>query len=476
MTAFRFPAGFLWGTATSAYQIEGGWDADGKGLSIWDTFSARSGKIDGNHHGQVACNTYNDFETDIAIMQQLGIGAYRFSVSWPRVLPDGRGPANAAGLAYYDRLVDALLKAGITPFVTLFHWDLPHALQESMRGFESRDCAFHFADYAELMARTLGDRVRNWITLNEPWVHATLGYLRGLHAPGRMNPWAYLRVIHHQLLGHGLALERLRALDPAADVGLSLNLAPVYPARDTEGDRQAARLVDQGLNRIFLDSLFLGRYPEPLWSRLRRFQPEVQPGDLAVISQKIDFLGINYYTRTRVRRAWYIPYIQAWPTEGLGAPAQHLLRRGARYTNMGWEVFPEGLFALLTGIRRDYGDVPIYITENGAAFSDEVRDGRVHDEQRQRYLQDHLAQLSRAIDAGVDVRGYFAWSLLDNFEWSYGYHKRFGLVHVDYDTQQRTIKDSGYWYAAFIREASRRAMPPALNSAGTRVSSPASTS
>jgi beta-glucosidase len=291
-----------------------------------------------------------------------------------------------------------------------------------------------------------------------------------------MNPWAYLRVIHHQLLGHGLALERLRALDPAADVGLSLNLAPVYAARDTEGDRQAARLVDQGLNRIFLDSLFLGRYPEPLWSRLLRFQPEVQSGDMAIISQKIDFLGINYYTRTRVRRAWYIPYIQAWPTEGLGAPAQHLLRRGSRYTNMGWEVFPEGLFALLTGIRRDYGDVPIYITENGAAFSDEVRDGRVHDEQRQRYLHDHLAQLSRAIDAGVDVRGYFAWSLLDNFEWSYGYHKRFGLVHVDYGTQQRTIKDSGYWYAAFIREASRHAAPPASNNAGTRVSSPASTS
>jgi beta-glucosidase len=345
-----------------------------------------------------------------------------------------------------------------------------------MRGFESRDCAYLFADYAELMARTLGDRVRNWITLNEPWVHATLGYLRGLHAPGRMNPWAYLRVIHHQLLGHGLALERLRALYPTADVGLSLNLAPVYAAEETKGDRQAAKLVDQGLNRIFLDSLFLGRYPEPLWSRLRRFQPEVRPGDMAIISQKFDFLGINYYTRTRVRRAWYIPYIQAWPTEGLGAPAQHLLRRGSRYTNMGWEVFPEGLFALLTGIRRDYGDVPIYITENGAAFSDEVEEGRVHDEERQRFLQGHLAQLSRAIKAGVDVRGYFAWSLLDNFEWSYGYHKRFGLVHVDYETQQRTIKDSGYWYADFIREARLGASPSANGHAGTPLMTSTSTS
>lgn len=448
-----FPRHFLFGTATSAYQIEGGHDADGKGLSIWDDFASRSGKIYGNHSGRRAARTYFDFQTDIDIMRSLRLDAYRFSVSWPRILPRGYGPVNANGLGYYDRLVDALLEAGITPFVTLFHWDLPLTLFQEMRGFESRDCAFYFADYAELVVKQLGDRVKHWMTLNEPWVHATLGHLRGLHAPGRLNPWAYLKVIHHQLLGHGLAVDRIRAVDPVAQVGLSLNLSPAYPLRDNEADRAAAALGDQFTNRMYLDSVFLGRYPEPLWSRLNRFHPPVEPGDMAIIARPIDFLGINYYTRVRFKHAWYVPYLNAWP-EGLPVIQGHKPSTpvdGITYTAMGWEVYPGGLYELLFRLKQEYGNPAIFITENGAAFPDEVMNGRVHDTPRRDYLEQHLAVTAAALRVGVDVRGYFVWSLIDNFEWQHGYNKRFGIVYVDFETQERIIKDSGYWYADYIR-------------------------
>ena len=451
MSAVSFPPDFLFGAATSAYQIEGGWDADGKGPSIWDRFARLPGRIHRAHHGDVACNTYADFQTDIDIMRRLGLGAYRFSVAWSRVLPEGRGRVNERGLDYYDRLVDALLRAGIVPFVTLFHWDLPLALQEAMGGFVARDCAAHFADYAEIVARRLGDRVKQWITLNEPWVHATLGHLRGLHAPGRLNPWATLAVTHHQLLGHGLAAARLRAFDPSAQVGISLNLSPIYPAADTDADRAAARLADQFVNRLFLDALFQGRYPETLWSKVRRFRPRLLPDDMATIAQPLDFLGVNYYTRARVRHAWYVPFVNLWPTN------LPVISRAGRpgdgdYSQMGWEVYPAGLFELLFRLKTDYGNPPVYITENGAAYADTVAaDGGVHDEARCRYLELHLTAAAAAMRAGADVRGYFAWSLIDNFEWSHGYDKRFGLVYVDFETQQRIIKDSGHWYGALAR-------------------------
>ncbi len=465
MSDVAFPPGFLFGAATSAYQIEGGYDADGKGPSVWDRFVRRPGRVHRGHTGDVAGDTYRDFQTDVALMRQLGLDAYRFSVSWPRVLPSGRGPVNERGLDYYDRLVDALLGAGIAPFVTLFHWDLPQALQDTIGGFAGRDCAALFADYAEVVARRLGDRVGHWITLNEPWVFATLGHLRGSHAPGRRNPWAFLRAVHHQLLGHGLAAARLRAIAPAARVGLSLNLSPIYPAKNSDANRDAARLADQAVNRLFLDPLFRARYPEPLWTRLRPFRPPVRPGDMATIAAPLDFMGVNYYTRARVRRAWYVPFLGLWP-EGLAGvgrvgnpPASgsaEVERRVANppYSGMGWEVYPAGLFELLWRLKTEYGNPPIYVTENGAAYPDRLTaDGRVHDEARRAYLEQHLTVVAAAARAGVDARGYFVWSLLDNFEWTYGYDKRFGIVYVDYATQRRVIKDSGLWYSEFIGNA-----------------------
>lgn len=460
MTTQDFSDDFLFGASTSAYQIEGGWDADGKGPSIWDDFAHRKGKIFGDHHGDTACNTYFDFDTDIGIMRQLGLQAYRFSVSWPRVLPNGRGAVNEAGLDYYDRLVDALLEAGIRPFATLFHWDMPLALEQAMGGFAGRDCAFLFADYAATVTGRLGDRVKDWITLNEPWVHATLGYLRGMHAPGRLNPLTYLRVVHHQLLGHGLAMERIRQDHPDATVGISLNLAPSYPASSSPRDQHASALADQFVNRIYLDALLKGSYPQPLWNKLRFLHPRIQAGDMAIISRPLDFLGVNYYTRVVLKHAWYIPYFNAIPANlktTLTPRSNHHNNGRAAFSAMGWEVYPAGLFELLLRLKNDYGNPPVYITENGAAFPDVVEGGRVHDPQRQSYLEQHLAVVSAAARVGADVRGYFVWSLLDNFEWAYGYDKRFGLVHVDYDTQERIIKDSGIWYGDLI--ASRHLLP-----------------
>jgi beta-glucosidase len=458
MTYEAFPVHFLFGAATSAYQIEGSPTSDGKGLSIWDAFSARPGKIFRNQTGETAADTYQNFSIDIAIMQRLGLQAYRFSVSWPRVMPRGRGAVNQKGLDYYDRLVDELSAAGIKPFVTLFHWDLPLSLQEQIGGFTSRECAFAFADYAEAVVGRLGDRVKHWITLNEPWVHATLGYLRGLHAPGHLNPWAYLRVIHHQLLGHGLAMERIRELSPEAEVGLSLNLSPIHSTGNDERIRRAARVGDQFLNRVYLDSLFRGAYPQPLWNKLRALHPRIESGDMDVISRPIDFLGINYYTRALLRHAWFVPFLRALPvnfpiTEG--RPPVHN-GQGILYTDMGWEVYPGGLYELLFMMKQEYGNPPVYITENGAAFRDEVVNGRVNDPLRQRFLKEHLTVIAAAASVGVDVRGYFVWSLIDNFEWHHGYDKRFGIVYVDYDTQERIIKDSGYWYADLIRNAASR--------------------
>ena len=446
------PPGFLLGAATSAYQIEGGRDADGKGLSIWDHFSHRRGRIRHAHNGDLACDTYRDFQTDIDIMRQLGLEAYRLSVSWPRVMPEGRGRVNEKGLDYYERLIDALLAAGIAPFVTLFHWDLPLALHREGGGFARREGAEHFADYAAVVVGRLGDRVGHWITLNEPWVYATLGHMAGNHAPGRRNPWAYLRATHHQLLGHGLAAARIKALRPAAQVGISLNLTPFHPATPGAADRRAVALADQMVNRLFLDPLFHGRYPEPYWGKLRLFRPAVRPDDMAIISHSLDFLGVNYYTRARVRHHRLVPLVQLWPETLPAVATEGQPAAGVEYSRMGWEVYPAGLFELLFRLKQEYGNPPVYITENGAAFDDVIAaDGRVHDEQRRSYLEQHLAVTGAAARVGVDVRGYFVWSLIDNFEWTYGYNKRFGIVHVDFNSQRRTIKDSGLWYGELIR-------------------------
>jgi beta-glucosidase len=444
MTFPQFPKGFLFGAATAAYQIEGGWDADGKGPSTWDVFVRRPGKIRNGDTGDVACNTYHDFQTDINIMAELEMNAYRFSIAWSRVLPEGRGRANPKGLDYYSRLVDALLEKGIRPFITLFHWDMPQALFELNGGFAARDTAGYFADYVEVILGALGDRVKHWITLNEPWEHAFFGYFVGEHAPGVRSPWKYFRVAHHQLLGHGLAVERIRTLSPDAHVGITLSQFPIYPYADTPRHREAAQFADLFLNRFYLDGLYRGQYPEPLLKRMWPFRPKIMPGDLAITSRPTDFLGVNYYTRQHARHVWYLPFLRTWVDRDPPPGDEHPV--------LGPHAYPEGMGELLKRYREEYGAPVIYITENGCGDDDAVVEaGRVRDEHRIRYLQHYLAELAKAIGEGSDVRGYFMWTLVDDFEWTSGFSHRMGFVRVDHATQRRTIKDSGYWYRRLIR-------------------------
>jgi beta-glucosidase len=435
-----FPPGFIWGAATASYQIEGAWQAGGKGESIWDRFSHTPGKVQNGDTGDVACDHYHRWREDIGLMQALGIGAYRFSISWPRVLPHGRGLANVAGLDFYDQLVDGLLAAGITPFVTLYHWDLPQALQD-LGGWTNRDVAHWFVDYADLVSRRLGDRVQHWITHNEPWVVAFLGELFGAHAPGNQDLRRALLVGHHLLFSHGLALEPLRAnAGGAARLGITLNLHPTYPASDRAEDEAAARRQDGFMNRWFAHPLVHGCYPEDMLELFDGQMVEPQAGDMALISQPIDFLGVNYYTRT-VCRAEREGFLQVGT---VAQPGEH--------TEMGWEVYPEGLYDLLTRLYVDYAPKALYITENGAAYTDSLdAAGQVNDRCREAYLREHFIQARRAIEGGVPLRGYFVWSLMDNFEWSHGYRKRFGLIHVDYTTLRRTVKQSGWWYSQVAR-------------------------
>ncbi len=438
---FEFPKEFLWGAATASYQIEGAWNEDGKGESIWDRFSHTPGKVVNGDTGDVACDHYHRWADDIKLMQEIGLKGYRFSISWPRVLPTGRGKINPAGLDFYDRLVDGLLAVGIQPFVTLYHWDLPQALQE-IGGWGNRDVAYWFADYAVLIGRRLGDRVKNWITHNEPWVVAFLGYLNGYHAPGLTDPRLALQASHHLLLSHG---EAARALWDAGDedtqVGITLNLSPIHAASQSEADQAAARRQDGFLNRWFLDPLFKGAYPPDMLELYGDLAPQVAPGDMTRIQVPVDFLGVNYYTRGVVK----------------DDPRADLLRtasvkiEGPEYTEMGWEVYPQGLYELLTRIQNDYDPPALYITENGCAFEDTINaQGRINDERREAYLREHFIQAHRAIQDGVRLRGYFVWSLMDNFEWAWGYTKRFGITYVDYTTQRRTIKRSGHWYSNVI--------------------------
>ncbi|WP_433363372.1 GH1 family beta-glucosidase [Streptosporangium sp. CA-115845] len=438
----RFPEGFVWGAATAAYQIEGAARDDGRGPSIWDTFSRTPGKVYSGHTGDVACDHYHRYPEDVAIMRDLGLAAYRFSISWPRLQPDGSGPVNPRGLDFYDRLVDELLGAGITPIVTLYHWDLPQTL-EDLGGWTSRETAAHFADYAAIAHGRLGDRVETWTTLNEPWCSAFLGYASGIHAPGLAEPALGFAATHHLLLGHGLAVQALRA-SGATKVGITLNLAPVL------GDDVAAtELVDGLQNRIFLDPVLRGEYPADVVERARRFTDWsfVRDGDLETISQPIDLLGVNYYHPQTVAARTGEPANPVYPgSEGIAFGLAD-----APKTAMGWPVQPFGLTDLLLRLSRDYPGTPLIITENGAAYDDVVEDGEVHDVGRLSYLDGHLRAAHAAIEGGADLRGYLVWSLLDNFEWAEGYRKRFGVVHVDYGTQRRTPKDSALWYSKVVR-------------------------
>jgi beta-glucosidase len=444
-----FPDGFVWGAATSSYQIEGAVDADGRGPSIWDTLSRVPGAIRGGDTGDVAADHYRRYREDVALMRDLGLKAYRFSVAWPRIQPTGAGAPNQAGLDFYSRLVDELLAAGITPVVTLYHWDLPQALEDA-GGWPARDTAHRFAEYAEAVFGALRDRVSQWSTLNEPWCSSLLGYAAGVHAPGVRDPRRATRAIHHLLLGHGLAVRAMRAIDPDPSHGIVLNLAPVYPASSAPSASVAAgvRRFDGLRNRVWTEPLFRARYPEDVREDLEAFGGlPVEDGDLDVIAQPLDWLGINYYNDHALEDA---PGALMDHSPGVVDVRQR--PPGPDATDIGWPVTPDGLRVLLVSLRKAYPDLPpVWITENGVAYDDPVgADGRVADARRIRYLDAHLRAVLAAIEAGVDVRGYYVWSLLDNFEWSWGYSMRFGIVHLDYATQRRTPRDSARWYRDVI--------------------------
>ena len=436
MAADRLPDNFMWGSAVSAYQIEGATDADGRGESIWDRFSATPGKIRNGDDGRIACDSYHRYGEDVGLMRELGLGAFRFSVAWPRIVPEGRGRVNAAGLDFYDRFVDELLAAGIEPFVTLYHWDLPQALEER-GGWPARETVDAYAEYVAVVADRLGDRVKHWITQCEPWVIAWLGYGVGEHAPGRTSEPDALAAAHHVLLAHGRAAEVLRRETRGAKVGITIDLVAFHPLTDSADDREAVTRSDAFRNRWILDPVLTGGYPPELLERFAPALPPVESGDMQTIAAPLDFLGVNYYTRSIVR------------ADAGGNPID-VSSNGAERTGMGWEVYPDGLYELLVRLHGEYDLPPLYVTENGAAFPDSRRNGTVDDPRRISYVQRHVHAIRRAIDDGVPVHGYFLWSLLDNFEWTHGYSQRFGIVYVDYETLERVPKASYYWYRDLI--------------------------
>jgi beta-glucosidase len=438
----EFPAGFLWGSATAAYQVEGAVSEDGRGESIWDRFTHTPGKIEGGATGDVACDHYHRWQSDLGLMSELGLQAYRFSVAWPRVIPAGSGAVNQRGLDFYSGLVDGLLERGIEPVPTLYHWDLPQALEDK-GGWTSRDTAERFGEYASTVFDALGDRVKRWITLNEPFCSAFLGYQIGVHAPGRRSTSDAIAAAHHLLLGHAIAVERFRASGAPDQIGITLDLQVSSPASDSADDRHAAELAEQMTGRWFLDPVRLGSYPPLAVEQFGRLggpvDAVVRDGDLARISAPLDFLGLNYYFRRHVTLTSDAP---GWTGLPPNTPQDH---------EMPWMTDASALEERLNGLRTNYPTIPIYVTENGVAYNDAVGgDGKVHDAGRITYLRDHLAAVRRAIAAGTDVRGYFVWSLMDNFEWGFGYRPRFGIVHVDFDTLERTPKDSARWYTDVI--------------------------
>ena len=446
MPAEEFPAGFVWGAATAAYQIEGGVRADGRGESIWDRFAHTPGRVRSGDTGDVACDHYHRYRDDVALLAELGLDAYRFSVSWPRVLPDGTGPVNQAGLGFYDRLVDELLGKGIAPHLTLYHWDLPQAL-EDRGGWPARSTAEAFAGYADVIARCLGDRLASIATLNEPWCAAYLGYGIGQHAPGRTDPAAAGAAAHHLLVGHGLAIQAIRSAAPRIPAGIVLNFEALEPASGRLLDLEAAALASEQMNAWFLDPIAGRDYPVAGGRAWAWGQQEILPGDRELIASPIDFLGINYYTRRRPQS----PLLPA-----AGPPALT-----PEYTAMGWEVYPEGLTDVLLFVQSRTGALPLYVTENGAAYEPDPADP-TNDPDRVSYLTRHVAAAHRAIELGVPLRGYFAWSLLDNFEWHDGYAYRFGLVDVDFETLERRVRSSGrYWAALAVASRAACAAPAA---------------
>jgi beta-glucosidase len=457
--ALQFPEGFLFGSATASYQIEGAVHEDGRGPSIWDTFSHTPGRVLNGDTGDVADDHYHRLDADLDLMASLGLQAYRFSIAWPRIQPTGRGPANQAGLDFYSRLVDGLLARGIRPVATLYHWDLPQALEDE-GGWPVRGTAEAFADYARIVGGALGDRVHTWTTLNEPWCSAYLGYAAGVHAPGRTEPEATFRAVHHLNLAHGLGVQALRPVVKAdAEYSVTLNLHVFRPVGET-GEAAQRKVAALG-NAAFLGPMLEGELPADLTEVTRGITDWsfVQDGDLATIRQSIDVLGVNYYSTSNVRlwdgsgeRATADGHNSGAASPFPGADDVEFLPTEGPHTDMGWNIDPDGLLDLLTALKDRYPQQPLMITENGAAFPDVVsEDGRIHDEERTDYLRRHFAAAHRAIEAGVDLRGYFVWSLMDNFEWAYGYSKRFGIVRVDYDTLERTPKDSAHWYAELIR-------------------------
>ena len=432
MIAYPFPFNFVWGAATASYQIEGGAHEDGRGESVWDRFSHTPGKVTNGDTGDVAADHYHRYQEDVALMREIGLDAYRFSIAWPRILPQGDGPVNEAGLAFYDRLVDALLHAGITPFATLYHWDLPQTLQDRQGGWYARDSIEQFVNYADIVSRRLGDRVKHWTTFNEPRVFIAAGYVTGEHAPG-LTDWAVaLQAAHHVLVAHGQAVPVLRANVRNAEVGIVYALNPVEAVGDDPEMLARQRVLDAQVNRWFTEPVLLGQYPDEILEMPKAAGLRVAAGDMQIMQADLDFIGANYYSRTRIN------------PESVPSPQ-------SEYTAMGWEIYPQGLYDTLARLYENYRPRAIYVTETGAAFDDVISpDGMVHDPRRVAYLREHFRMAWRAIQAGIPLRGYFVWSLLDNFEWAHGYSKRFGLVHVDYDTGDRRLKDSARFYQSVI--------------------------
>ncbi len=448
-TPLIFPKDFQLGCATAAFQIEGATHEDGRGNSIWDTFCRTPGNITTGENGDIACDHYHRYKEDIQLMRTIGVSAYRFSIAWPRIFPQGNGPINSKGLDFYNRLVDELLKANIQPFVTLYHWDLPQALQDK-GGWANRDTVYYYRDYAGEMARQLGDRVQGWITHNEPWVVTFLGHYWGVHAPGIKSLSTALQVSHHLLLSHGEAVSAIRQNSPSqTKVGITLILTPFYPASAVNEDHLAAQRYDGNQNRWFLDPLFKGEYPEDMVKLYGNDTPEIEQDDMKVIQSPIDFLGLNYYSRGIIK----------YDTQSAFFRGKESKPKDSEYTEMDWEIYPKGLYVMLKRLHEEYHVPAIYITENGAAFKDTLTaDDKVRehmkcvDPQRVDYLQKHFEQAYQAIQDGVPLKGYFIWSLLDNFEWTWGYSKRFGIVYTDYPTQHRILKQSGKWYQNLIQQ------------------------
>ncbi|MEN3012432.1 MAG: GH1 family beta-glucosidase [Dictyoglomus thermophilum] len=440
MAKLVFPKEFLWGAAIASYQIEGAWNEDGKGESIWDRFAHTPGTIYENQNGDIACDHYHRYEEDVELMAEIGLKAYRFSISWPRIFPEGRGKLNPKGVYFYEKLIDKLLEKNIKPAITLYHWDLPQALEDK-GGWLNRDTAKYFSEYANFMFYKFGDVVPIWITLNEPFVSAFLGYAWGWHAPGKKDMKGAFVAGHNMLLAHGLAVQAYRDGGYKGNIGITINVATVYPETNSEEDLKAAEKQDAFGNRWFIDPIFKRKYPEIIWKILEEnnWSFDFPISDFDIISSPIDFMGINYYTRNIVAYDKN-SHLGVKRVEG---PNEH--------TDMGWEVYPDGLYDILIQLYRDY-KIPIYITENGAAYNDTVEDGRIRDINRINYLKEHIKRTYFAIRDGVDLRGYFVWSLMDNFEWAHGYSKRFGIIYVDYNTQKRILKDSAYFYKKIIEE------------------------